>query len=147
MTHRLGLLVLTAFLVGITSGCSTPPTELPGAYFKIPVYQPSTLEDSMGGHYSDSIGGAPTSESLSWFLKTSDAPAKVVRFYASKLPYEARADDEALENEPDDSEHGKVVAKFTYKPTGAEEDEDVTITVRERQLQITEVLKPGKRKG
>ncbi len=49
MTNRLGLLVVAPVLGGITVGCSAPPTMLPGAYFKIPVYQPSTVEDSMGG--------------------------------------------------------------------------------------------------
>jgi hypothetical protein len=146
MTNRLHVLLLATAAVGFCCGCTTQPTGLPGAYYKIPVYQPSTVEDSMGGHYSDSIGGAATAESLSWFLKTSDSPTKVVTFYQANLPVGSRATDEELAEESDGSEDDKLIAKFKYQPAGAEEDEDVTVRISEKRFQITELLKPGKRK-
>ena len=44
-----------------------------------------------------------------------------------------------------ESDAEKITFKFT--PTGAEEGEDVSVVVRRDELQISEVVKPGKRKG
>lgn len=158
----LTLLVLS--MVGLAA-CSQSPkgSGLPGVVYgsQIPVYPSAVFEDSMGGNYYETIGGPVTYESLSWFFKVSDPMDKVVAFYTSRLPIGSRIEDE----KPDSEETGEAEAededpqevstnqqetedvRFKFIPTGAEEGEDVTITISSGKLQITEVVKPGKRKA
>lgn len=115
----------------------------------------------MGGNYYETIGGPVTYESLSWFFKVSDPMDKVVAFYVTHLPHASRAEDEetgeqeteASEAEEEETEKEKTDqqetkdVRLTFVPVGAEEGEDVTIHISPGKLQITEVVKPGKRKG
>ncbi len=147
------------------AACSKSPkgSGLPGVVYgsQIPVYPSAVFEDSMGGNYYETIGGPVTYESLSWFFKVSDPMDKVVSFYATHLPHASRAEDEETgEQETEASEAGEEKTekektaqqetkdvRLTFVPVGAEEGEDVTIHISPGKLQITEVVKPGKRKG
>jgi len=128
-------LVLAAAFFACTRKSATP--ELSGSVYasQIPMYPGVKLVDSMGGNYYEELGGAPTFESLSWFLEHKDSVTIVTAFYENRLPAGSRQEDE----------DGKVLFKFT--PKGAEEGENVSIRIETRKLQITEVVKPGKRKG
>jgi hypothetical protein len=158
----LGLLTLSVLAVG---SCSKSKKEsgLRGAVYgsQIPVYASAVFEDSMGGNYYETIGGPVTYESLSWFFKVSDPMDKVVAFYASRLPSgsqieegkteskevgEAEAEEENT-GEASTNRHPTEDVRFKYVPTGAEEGEDITISISPGKLQITEVVKPGKRKA
>lgn len=111
--------------------CGAP--SLDGAVYteQIPVFPGAKLQDVAGGNYYDELGGPVTFESKSWFFKVSDK-AKVIAFYQEKLPSANREeDDEGV--------------TFTFAPAGAEEGEDVSIVIKEGELQISEVVKPGKR--
>ena len=125
-------------LLALHAACGSSSTEasLPGAVYAkgVPVYPGAKYIGTMGGQSSDSIGGAATSESQSWFFKTEDPTEKVAAFYKDKLPAaEAGQDDE---NSP----------TFTLKPSGAEEGEYVQVIIRRTgDLQIHETLKPGKK--
>ena len=137
-------LVLYAAVATLVFGCSKGTTDqasLPGAVYarQVPIYPSATYEDAMGGTYSGRIGGPPVSESLSWFFKVSDPPEKVIAFYEEKLPGAERGVMTGLDDADDPT--------FTVVPTGAEEGEYVRVTVGRGKLQITEVVKPGKRKN
>jgi hypothetical protein len=158
-------LALLALSILAVAACSKPQeaSVLPGVVYgsQIPVYPSAVFEDSMGGNYYETIGGPVAYESLSWFFKLSDPMDKVVAFYASRLPIGSRIEEEMTEGE----ETGEAEAEedntqklstnrqrtedvhFKFIPTGAEEGEDITITISSGKLQITEVVKPGKRKG
>lgn len=129
-------------VTALIPGCSQGPSNggsLPGAVYanRFPLYPSATYEDAMGGGtYSESVGGPPVSESLSWFFKVSDPPEKVIAFYEEKLFPAERG----VIGETDDP-------TFTVVPVGAEEGEYVRVTVGQGKLQITEVVKPGKRKN
>lgn len=162
---RLPLLTLLVLSIVGLAACSKPPkgSGLPGVVYgsQIPVYPTAVYEDAMGGSYYETIGGPVTYESLSWFFKVSDPMDKVVAFYSSRLPVGSRIEEEETEGE----ETGEAEAeeedtqevgthqqqtedvRFKFIPTGAEEGEDVTITISSGKLQITEVVKPGKRRA
>jgi hypothetical protein len=162
---RLRLLTLLALSIVALAACSKSPkgSGLPGVVYgsQIPVYPSAVFEDSMGGNYYETIGGPVTYESLSWFFKVSDPMDKVVAFYASHLPHASRIDEEetgeeateaseAEEEEGEKENTGQQETKdvrLQFVPVGAEEGEDVTITIGPGKLQITEVVKPGKRKA
>jgi hypothetical protein len=162
---RLGILGLLTLSVLAVGACSKPRKEsgLSGAVYgsQIPVYASAVFEDSMGGNYYEAIGGPVTYESLSWFFKVSDPMDKVVAFYTSRLPIGSRLEEEKAEGEEtgeaeaeeEDSEEASSNGqqtedvRFKFIPAGAEEGEDVTITISSGKLQITEVVKPGKRKA
>ena len=131
-----GRLAIAITLLGplIVPACGGAP-KLDGAVYgaQIPVYPHARLRDVGGGNYYEDIGGPVTFESKSWFF-TIDDRQKVLAFYQEKLPSAAREDDDE-----------SITFKFT--PTGAEEGEDVSVVVRKDELQISEVVKPGKRKG
>jgi hypothetical protein len=165
VSARLSLLTLFVLPIVGLAACSKPQkgSGLPGVVYgsQIPVYPSAVFEDSMGGNYYETIGGPVTYESLSWFFKVSDPMDKVVAFYTSRLPIGSRLEDEKAEGEEtgeaeaeeEDSEEASTNrqqtedVRFTFVPTGAEEGEDVTITISSGKLQITEVVKPGKRKA
>lgn len=140
---RLSLLALLVLSIVTLAACSKSQkgSGLPGAVYgsQIPVYAAAVFEDSMGGNYSETIGGPVTYESLSWFFKVSDPMDKVVAFYDSGLPAGSRIEEEKTESEE--------TVRFKYVPTGAEEGENITISISPGKLQITEVVKPGKRKA
>jgi hypothetical protein len=135
--HRLlgrpAVLIALAIPVGLAASGGAP--KLDGAVYgaQIPVYPNAKLRDVGGGTYSDEIGGPVTFESKSWFFAIDDAQ-KVVAFYQEKLPNVPHEEDE----------DGGTTFKLT--PVGADSGEDVSVTVRKDELQITEVVKPGKRK-
>ena len=162
---RRSILGLLALLVLAASACSKSKKEsgLPGAVYgsQIPVYASAVFENSMGGNYYETIGGPVTYESLSWFFKVRDPMDKVVAFYASRLPSGSRIEEERTESkaageaEAEEENPGKASTnqqptedvRFKYVPTGAEEGEDITISISPGKLHITEVVKPGKRKA
>jgi hypothetical protein len=116
---------------------SSNEASLPGAVYAkgVPVYPGAKYVGSIGGHSSDSIGGPASSESQSWFFKTTDPTEEVVAFYKGKLPNAEMAKD------------GEDNQTFTFKPSEAEEGESVQVIVhRNGDLQIHESFKPG-RKG
>ena len=131
-----GRLAVAITLLGplTVPACGGAP-KLDGAVYgaQIPLYPHAKLRDVGGGNYYEDIGGPVTFESKSWFF-TIDDRQKVLAFYQEKLPSAAREDDEE-----------SITFKFT--PTGAAEGEDVSVVVRKDELQISEVVKPGKRKG
>ncbi len=134
MIARLNVVMFAACVA--VAGCSSPGSSvLQGAVYasQIPVYPSAVYENAMGGAFSESLGGPATAESLSWFFKVSDPVEKVVAYYEGKLPTAGRS-----------KEGGEV---FTFVPRGAEAGESVSVTIRPGELQITEVVKPGKRKN
>lgn len=162
---RLSVLALLVLSIVALAACSKSQkgSGLPGVVYgsQIPVYPSAVFEDSMGGNYYETIGGPVTYESLSWFFKVSDPMDRVVAFYATHLPHASRAEDEekgeqeteASEAEEEETEKEKTDqqetkdVRLTFVPDGAEEGEDVTIHISPGKLQITEVVKPGKRKA
>ncbi len=158
----LALLALSMIAVGACSK-SKEDSRLPGVVYgsQISLYPSAVFEDSMGGNYYETIGGPVTYESLSWFFKVSDPMDKVVAYYASRLPSgsrieEGKTDFEEIGEAETEEEKDEEVStnqqqtgdvQFKFVPTGAEEGEDVTITISPGKLQITEVVKPGKRKA
>lgn len=162
---RLSVLALLVLSIVALAACSKSQkgSGLPGVVYgsQIPVYPSAVFEDSMGGNYYETIGGPVTYESLSWFFKVSDPMDRVVAFYATHLPHASRAEDEekgeqeteASEAEEEETEKEKTDqqetkdVRLTFVPVGAEEGEDVTIHISPGKLQITEVVKPGKRKA
>jgi hypothetical protein len=127
--------LLSVLLPGFTAGCSREAAALSGAVYssQIPVYPAADFEDTFGGTGSDSIGGPPTSESMSWFFNVTDPKEKVVAFYAEKLP-------QAERSELDDC------VTFQFAPKGAEEYEWVWVRIKPGKLQLTESVRYGKRK-
>ena len=138
VARSLAVVVLAVAFFACTQKSSAP--ELKGAVYaaQIPVFPGAKLVDSMGGNYYNEIGGSPTFESLSWFLEHKEPMTIVTAFYENRLPSGSRLGD-------DEVEEGKVGFKFT--PKGAEEGEDITVRIEPGKLQITEVVKPGKRKA
>jgi hypothetical protein len=135
----LGPLRLGVTAMIVAWGCSESPPQaaaLPGAVYgtQLPIYPGAKYEDAMGGTWYGE-GGRPVSESLSWFFTVSDPPEDVLAFYEAKLPGAERGVID--ENDP----------TFTVVPAGAEEGEYVRVVVRPGKLQITEVVKAGKRKS
>jgi hypothetical protein len=124
------------------AGCSSVDSgqsaaaALPGAVYaaQIPVYPSATFEGAMGGKTYGSVGGPAVNESLSWFFAVADPPEKVLAFYEAKLPGARR--DVNAEDEP----------TLTLVPGGAEDGEYLRVTVGAGRLQITEVVRTGKRK-
>jgi len=135
--RRVGVLLIVLCLTGMLGCAEKKETSLPGAVYanQVGVYASATYDGTMGGSSLEQIGGPVISESQSWFFKTHDPAEKLVAFYEQRLP---RAEKRTVEN-------GEVT--FTLVPAGAEEGEQVVVTIRSGEFQITESLKPGKRKG
>lgn len=131
------LTATSLLVVALPAGCSRQANALSGAVYasQIPVYPGADYEDSMGAETYATIGGAPTGDRLTWFFKVSDPAEKVVAYYKEKLPQATREEGE------DDEE---VVLRFV--PSGAEENESVTVRIRTGKLQISESVRYGKRK-
>jgi hypothetical protein len=136
MVRAIVALGVAVALVSCTKKASAP--ELSGSIYasQIPVYPAVKLVDTGGGNYYEELGGAPTFESKSWFFETKDSVTMLTAFYENHLPSGSRQDD---------AEEGTVLFKFT--PKGAEEGEDVSIHIEPGKLNISEVVKPGKRKS
>jgi hypothetical protein len=96
----------------------------------IPVFPGAKLRDVTGGTYYDDIGGPVTFTSKSWFFEVATPTAEVADYYRKNLPAGCR---------PAEAEDGAV--SFEWIPPGAAEGEDVSVTVREGELQITETVK------
>jgi hypothetical protein len=108
--------------------------KIEGARFAavVPVFPGATFRETGGGNYYDEIGGPVTFTSKSWYFTMSASVTEVAEFYRANLPAGATAD------EATDGEYS-----WTWIPPGAKEGEDVTITVREGELQVTEAVKAG----
>ena len=99
----------------------------------IPVWKGAKLRDRTGGSYYNDVGGPVTFTSTSWFFELSDPAAEVAEYYRKNLPAGWK---------PVEVEDGEV--GFEWIPPGAKEGEDVTVRVRDGELQITETVKaPG----
>jgi hypothetical protein len=141
MRTRATLLILhlclaasVALALGCTRKAAAPTLE--GAVYgaQIPVYPDAVLEDTGGGNYYAELGGAPTFESKSWFFKIKDSVTLVSAFYETRLPAGSRQDEDETPS-------------FQFTPRGAEEGEEVSIRIEPGRLQISEVVKAGKRRG
>jgi hypothetical protein len=120
----------------VACGSADSESLLPGAVYAkvVPVYPGAKYVGSTGGQSSDRIGGPVTSESQSWFFKTSDPAEDVVAFYKKKLPKADLRDDDS--GDP----------TFTLIPEGAEQGERIQVIFHKGgDLQIHESLKPGKK--
>jgi hypothetical protein len=117
------------------AGLSPGKSAMKGAVYasQVPVYPGAKLRDTGGGNYYNEIGGPVTFTSTSWFFEIKDPVAKVADFYASHLPPGAR---------PAEAEEGSI--SFEWTPPGSLEGEEVSVTVREGELQIGETLKAGR---
>ncbi|MGH7358507.1 MAG: hypothetical protein ACREJR_06820 [Candidatus Rokuibacteriota bacterium] len=133
---------LSLAVVASVAGCSSldsgqsAAAALPGAVYagQVPLYPAATFEGAMGGTTYGSVGGPAVNESLSWFFAVADPPEKVLAFYEAKLAGARR--DVNAEDEP----------TLTLVPTGADDGEYLRVTVGAGRLQITEVVRAGKRK-
>lgn len=126
----LGVVLVLGGCAG-SGGSRSGGTKLEGAVFEIPVYEPSTVTESMG---SKSGGDDFTVDGMSWDLTTSDSPEKVTEWYERKLP-----DAKKRENDLGETE-------FDYQPPGAGEHESVAISIKHGGFHIHEDVDPGKRK-
>jgi len=96
----------------------------------IPLYPGAKLEDVMGGNYYENVGGPVTFRSTSWFFKVSDPVDKVTEFYRKNLPQGSH---------PVEAQEGDHA--FEWVPPGAVAGEEVSVTVREGEVQIGETIK------
>jgi hypothetical protein len=129
-----GLMTLLAACGG---GGGGQEDAFPGSVYAqvVPVYPGAKYIGTMGGSSSESIGGPASSQSQSWFFKTSDTAEDVVAFYKKKLP------GAELEIDGGDS-------TFTLIPKGAEEGEQVQVIFHnDGNLQIHESVKAGKKQS
>ena len=117
------------------AGLAPKSSAIKGAVYAgaVPVFPGAKLTDIMGGDYMNEIGGPVMFKSQSWFFSTDEPMAKVVEWYRKNLPEGAK---------PMEVEQGEV--GFEWTPPGAVEGEEVSIRVREGELQIGEVVKAGK---
>ncbi len=131
----LGALLVISRTGGKKAGLDPADSPIKGAVYAaaIPVWEDAKLTDITGGNYYNDIGGPVTFTSKSWFFKLSDPVADVADFYRQHLPAGAT---------PTEAEDGAVA--FEWHPPGAKEGEEVSVTVREGELQISETIKaPG----
>ncbi|MBL8989434.1 MAG: hypothetical protein SFV24_16090 [Gemmatimonadales bacterium] len=131
----LGALIVMSKTGGKKAGLDPEDSPLKGAVYAtaIPVWEDAKLTDITGGNYYNDIGGPVTFTSKSWFFKLSDPVTEVADFYRKNLPAGAK---------PTEAEDGAVA--FEWLPPGAKEGEEVSVTVREGELQISETVKaPG----
>ena len=126
---------LVVCLAVIIAGCHGP--RITGAVYagQISVYPKATFVTTSRGSYTDSAGRPPRLESESWFFKFQDSMPRVVDYYQHHLSSAHR----------DDDDDGNVT--FTFVPKEAESGEHVSVTIRPGALQISETLKPGKRRS
>lgn len=123
----------------LLGGCAAQAPKLEGLYFKdVPVYAPSEVKDMMG---SESRGDDFVVKGMAWFMVSKDPPDKIRRWYQKQLPQATKVT----------SDSGDVT--FSFTPKGAEEHEDVEITIykdpkeKDYQFIIHEDVLPGKRKN
>lgn len=140
-----GVVVLAALVVvsrggsgrggpgGAKSGALDPadsPTRNAVYAATVPVIKGARFRETTGGNYYDDIGGPVTFTSTSWFFDLEDPVATVAAFYQQHLPAGWK---------PTEAEEGE--AAFEWLPPGASEGEEVTVTVRAGELQISETVK------
>lgn len=118
-----------------TESAPSAAAAFPGAVYagQLPLYPSATPDGAMGGTTYAGVGGRAVSESLSWFFTVSDPPEQVLAFYESRLTEAARESD--MED-----------PTLRLVPPGAEEGEYLRVIVSPGKLQITEVVRAGKRK-
>jgi hypothetical protein len=117
---------------------STGEAPLTGAVYAkvVPVYPGAQYVGSVGRPSGKGARGRASSESQTWFFKTSDPAEDVLAFYQKKLPTAAMAKDDAGDS------------TFTLIPPGAETGERVQVIFRKGGfLQIHESVRPGKKQG
>jgi hypothetical protein len=138
MSSRKILLLLLSVIIAVAlkgrAGEAAPAQSLPDSVYgdQIPVFPGASYRNAMGGTSSDELFGPPTAESLSWFFDVEESADQVVAFYTQRLPNATRISEDAE-------------TRFDFVPAGADTGESVTVRVGQGQLQITEVVKPGKR--
>ena|SRR5688572_25643375 len=117
-----------------TTACSKQ-TTYPGAVYAeatVAAYKPAEFDGAMGGE-SSGDEGTESSESVSWFFKTTDPKDKVVAFYEAKLVGASK-------------EVGEEDVTFRFVPAGAEPGEEVQVIVSEGRIQVHESTRVGKHK-
>lgn len=114
-----------------SGGLDPAASPMKGAVYAvaIPVFENARLRDMMGGNYYDEVGGAATFTSTSWFFELKAPVAEVAEFYRKNLPAGWK---------PGEAEAGEVA--FEWIPPGAKQGEDVTVTIRDGELQISETV-------
>lgn len=127
-----GLLALNRINGTSAAGLDPDRSPLKGSVYAapVPVYSGAKFRETTGGNYYNDIGGPVTFTSKSWFFALKDPVQKVADFYAKHLPPGAK---------PEEATDGEVA--FEWIPPGAAEGELVSITIREGELQIGEVVK------
>ncbi len=130
--------LVVGLLTALTACGGDSEDPLPGSVYAktVPVYPGTKYVGTIGGSSSEDVGGPATSQSQSWFFKTSDPAEEVVAFYKKKLPKAEMTSDGAGE------------FTFTLVPEGAEEGERVQVILhRGGDLQIHESIKAGKKQS
>jgi hypothetical protein len=130
-----GMLLLGAAL---TLSCGSRGPDLSGAVYRdqIPIYSPASLTEVMGGSTSDLEGGN-VSHSASWWLDTPHSRAKVEAWYDQQIPNAQKS--------REDWGDGPVTV-YKWAPKGGKPGEELTITITDDDIQITETIQ-GPRKG
>jgi hypothetical protein len=142
---------LPAVFCVMLAGCgpprvTSPTNSLAGARFDIPVYPGAKITASGSPttfHRGDP--NAPTAyDGRVWDLSFGDPVEKVVAFYDARLREARRVAPEANSDVPadDPNEADAIpVAIFRYKPSGAADDEEVTIEIYDRRIEIAQVTR------
>ena len=131
------IIVVVTFAITAAVACTKDKApEVKGAAYasQIPLHPSAKLDDIFGGSYYEELGGEAKFESQTWFYKTTESPTVLAAFYENRLPAGSRQDDD------------EGAAVFEFKPNGSEEGEEVKVRIEPGKLNITEVVKPGKRK-
>lgn len=150
MTPRWGWLLLPIVVGGVAScgppRVASPVNSLTGAKFDIPVYPGAKIVASRPPttfHRGDP-GSSTAYEGYQWSLSFSDPTEKVVMFYDSRIREARRLSAGTAENDsPDESNDPveEIVALYRYKPARALDDEEVTIEIYDRRIEIVQVLR------
>ncbi|MEZ4455704.1 MAG: hypothetical protein R2882_04005 [Gemmatimonadales bacterium] len=127
-----GVMIVSRLQGPSRAGLAPRPKAMDAAVYAgtVPIYPGAKYKEQMGGNYYDDLGGPVTFTSMSWWFEVKDPVDKVAEFYRAKLPTGWK---------PGESDSEAV--SFEWVPPGAKSGEDVTVTVREGELQITEVIK------
>ncbi|MGE3317490.1 MAG: hypothetical protein AB7O26_20445 [Planctomycetaceae bacterium] len=144
--------LLLALMAVAFSGCGPPRVtsggnNLVGAKFEIPVYPGARLVSS--GSPTTFHRGDPASpttyDGLVWKLSYNDPAEKVVSYYEDQLRDAQRVlASPSTDPPPDESDPNPeptTVALFRYKPQGAVDDEEVTIEIYDRRIEIAQVAR------
>lgn len=146
--------MLLAVALGCFAGCGPPRVTsggntLIGAKWEIPVY-PSARLVSSGSPTTFHRGdpAAPTAyDGVVWKLAYNEPAERVVTFYEDQLRESRRiftspsTDPPADDIDTDANSENATIAVFRYKPEVAVDDEEVTIEIYDRRIEIAQVAR------